>query len=79
MHNDDPIYLSTKYTIYTLECFLGLDDSSLDTSPLSSNGSRTPTRRSAADGVRKRLLLSTSYVSSDTEDSPCPKVNSHKT
>ena len=65
--------------IYILECFLGLDDSSLDTSTLSSNGSRTPTRRSAADGVRKRLKLSTSYVSSDPEDSPCPKVNSHKT
>lgn len=57
--------------------FLGLDDSSLDTSTLS-NGSRTPTRRSAADGVRKRLMLSASYVSSDPEDSPCPKVNSHK-
>lgn len=54
-------------------------DSSLDSSTLSSNGSRTPTRKSAADGVRKRLMLSTSYVSSDPEDSPCPKVNSHKT
>lgn len=48
-------------------------DSSLDTSTTSSNGSRTPTRKNAADGVRKRLLLSTSYVSSDPEDSPCPK------
>lgn len=48
-------------------------DSSLDSSTLSSNGSRTPTRKSAADGVRKRLMLSTSYVSSDPEDSPCPK------
>lgn len=54
---------------------VGLLDTSLDTSTTSSSGSRTPTRKSAADGVRKRLMLSTSYISSDPEDSPCPKVN----
>lgn len=52
---------------------IGLLDTSLDTSTTSSSGSRTPTRKSAADGVRKRLMLSTSYISSDPEDSPCPK------